>query len=172
MLLCLGLDFRHGGFVDRALEAFQEVVRLDPREPLRAGQSAEAARRPAAVGRRPRACASRLRRSTRAGGRSNQQILGFLRNQIGTAGARRRQRGCLRDVSRRRSTSTADRARLSEPRRHAAIERGDMPAAIDGVGRAGADGPGARLSGVRPARTRLSDAWLYAAAFRRRCASG
>jgi lipopolysaccharide biosynthesis regulator YciM len=30
VLLCLGLDFRHGGFVDRALEAFQEVVRLDP----------------------------------------------------------------------------------------------------------------------------------------------
>src|SRR4029079_10154626 len=27
--LCLALDFRHGGFVDRALEAFQEVVRLD-----------------------------------------------------------------------------------------------------------------------------------------------
>src|SRR5687767_3829755 len=31
VLLCLGLDFRTGGFVDRALEAFQEVVRLDPR---------------------------------------------------------------------------------------------------------------------------------------------
>src|SRR6188768_2629193 len=31
VLLCLGLDFRHGGFVDRALEAFQEVVGLDPR---------------------------------------------------------------------------------------------------------------------------------------------
>jgi lipopolysaccharide biosynthesis regulator YciM len=29
-LLCLGFDFRHAGFVDRALEAFQEVVRLDP----------------------------------------------------------------------------------------------------------------------------------------------
>src|SRR5829696_6845573 len=31
VLLCLGLDFRHGGFVDRALEAFQEVVQLDSR---------------------------------------------------------------------------------------------------------------------------------------------
>jgi lipopolysaccharide biosynthesis regulator YciM len=28
-LLCLGLDFRHAGFVDRALEAFHEVLRLD-----------------------------------------------------------------------------------------------------------------------------------------------
>jgi lipopolysaccharide biosynthesis regulator YciM len=31
VLLCLGLDFRHGGFVDRAAEAFQEVLRLDPK---------------------------------------------------------------------------------------------------------------------------------------------
>src|ERR1051325_6638360 len=31
VLLCLGLDYRHGGFVDRALEAFEEVVRLDSR---------------------------------------------------------------------------------------------------------------------------------------------
>src|SRR5688500_19892741 len=31
VLLCLGLDFRHGGFVVRALEAFQEVLRLDPK---------------------------------------------------------------------------------------------------------------------------------------------
>jgi lipopolysaccharide assembly protein B len=30
-LLCLGLDYKRGGFVDRALEAFQEVLRLDPR---------------------------------------------------------------------------------------------------------------------------------------------
>lgn len=30
VLLCLGLDFRRGGFVDRALETFNEVLRLDP----------------------------------------------------------------------------------------------------------------------------------------------
>jgi lipopolysaccharide assembly protein B len=30
ILLCLGLDFKRGGFVDRALEAFNEVIRLDP----------------------------------------------------------------------------------------------------------------------------------------------
>lgn len=30
VLLCLGLDYRKGGFVDRAMEAFSEVLRLDP----------------------------------------------------------------------------------------------------------------------------------------------
>lgn len=30
LLLCLGLDYRRGGFVDRAVEAFKEVLRLDP----------------------------------------------------------------------------------------------------------------------------------------------
>ena len=29
LLLCLGLDFKRGGFVDRALEAFTEVLRID-----------------------------------------------------------------------------------------------------------------------------------------------
>lgn len=31
VLLCLGLDFRRGGFIDRAVEAFSEVLRLDPK---------------------------------------------------------------------------------------------------------------------------------------------
>ena len=30
MLLCLGLDYKRGGFVDRALDAFKEVLRLSP----------------------------------------------------------------------------------------------------------------------------------------------
>jgi lipopolysaccharide biosynthesis regulator YciM len=31
VLLCLGLDYKRGGFVDRAHEAFTEVLRLDPK---------------------------------------------------------------------------------------------------------------------------------------------
>jgi lipopolysaccharide biosynthesis regulator YciM len=30
VLLCLGLDYKRGGFVDRALDAFNEVLKLDP----------------------------------------------------------------------------------------------------------------------------------------------
>ncbi len=30
VLLCLGLDYKQGGFVDRAFEAFSEVLRIDP----------------------------------------------------------------------------------------------------------------------------------------------
>src|SRR6476469_219252 len=30
VLLCLGLDYRRGGFVDRAIEALDEVLKLDP----------------------------------------------------------------------------------------------------------------------------------------------
>jgi len=33
VLLCLGLDYKRGGFVDRALEAFSEVLRLEPKNP-------------------------------------------------------------------------------------------------------------------------------------------
>jgi AcrR family transcriptional regulator len=33
ILLCLGLDYKRGGFVDRALEAFNEVLRLDSQNP-------------------------------------------------------------------------------------------------------------------------------------------
>ena len=76
VLLCLGLDFRHGGFVDRALEAFQEVVRLDPRNRYALRQPAEAAR-----GAAQWADALRVRErdrdaSTAAADPDDQQILG------------------------------------------------------------------------------------------------
>ena len=83
VLLCLGLDFRHGGFVDRALEAFQEVLRLDSKnryalvnlqklyEDQHQWAEALQVREQVAkidAGRRP----------------DDQQILGFLRNEIGS----------------------------------------------------------------------------------------
>src|SRR5215204_2679122 len=82
VLLCLGLDFRHGGFVDRALEAFQEVLQLDPRNRYALvnlqklyedqHQWAEAAR--------VREQIAGIDAHRRA---EDHQILGFLRNEIG-----------------------------------------------------------------------------------------
>ncbi len=86
VLLCLGLDFRHGGFVDRAYEAFQEVVRLDPRnryalvnlQKLHEDQHQwlEASR----VREQIAGIDARRREE-------DQQILGFLRNEVGRAQA-------------------------------------------------------------------------------------
>jgi lipopolysaccharide biosynthesis regulator YciM len=87
VLLCLGLDVRHGGFVDRALEAFQEVVRLDQLNRYAfinlqklyedQHQWAEATRVREQI-----AAIDAHRRD------EDQQIIGFLRNEIGSAQAR------------------------------------------------------------------------------------
>src|SRR5580765_1231616 len=82
--LCLALDFRHGGFVDRALEAFQEVVRLDPRNryALVNLQKLYEEQDQWADALRVRSEIARL-----DGGRypEDQQILAFLTNEIGTS---------------------------------------------------------------------------------------
>ena len=87
VLLCLGLDFRHGGFVDRALEAFQEVVLLDPRN-----RYALVNLQKLHEDQQQWIDASKVREQIAKidGGHrdEDQQILGFLRNQIGTAQAR------------------------------------------------------------------------------------
>jgi tetratricopeptide (TPR) repeat protein len=87
VLLCLGLDFRHGGFVDRALEAFQEVVQLDPenRYALVNQQKLHEDQQQWADAARVRAQIARIDGQRRG---DNQQILGFLRNQLGTDTAR------------------------------------------------------------------------------------
>jgi lipopolysaccharide biosynthesis regulator YciM len=84
VLLCLGLDFRHGGFVDRALEAFQEVVRLDPRNryALVNLQKLHEDQRQWAEALRVREQIARIDGGSRP---DNEQILGFLRNEIGEA---------------------------------------------------------------------------------------
>ena len=90
VLLCLGLDYKRGGFVDRALEAFTEVLRLDPKneyalvnlQKLHEGQhqwtEAYDTRQ-------------RLSTLTKTGEPSqNQAILAFLDNEIGLEAMRRK----------------------------------------------------------------------------------
>jgi lipopolysaccharide assembly protein B len=91
VLLCLGLDYKHGGFVDRALEAFSEVLRLDPdnryalsnleklHEEQHQWTEAYAMRQTLAA-----------RDSPEQRGR-HQQILAFLENEIGLAALKRRE---------------------------------------------------------------------------------
>jgi lipopolysaccharide biosynthesis regulator YciM len=85
--LCLALDFRHGGFVDRALEAFQEVVRLDAknRYALVNLQKLYEEQDQWTDALRIRAEIARL-----DGGRrqEDRQILAFLTNEIGNTAAR------------------------------------------------------------------------------------
>src|SRR4030095_13686815 len=83
----LAADCRHGGFVDRALEAFQEVVRLDPknRYALMNLQKLYEERDQWTEALRVRSEIARL-----DGGRrpEDQQILAFLTNEIGTSQGR------------------------------------------------------------------------------------
>jgi lipopolysaccharide biosynthesis regulator YciM len=89
VLLCLGLDYKHGGFVDRALEAFSEVLRLDPEnqyaltnlEKLYEEQHQWAD-----------AYATRQRLAARDGetaSRRHDEILAFLENELGLQALKR-----------------------------------------------------------------------------------
>ena len=84
VLLCLGLDFRHGGFVDRAAEAFQEVLRLDPknRYALVNLQKLHEDQHQWDDAVRVREEIAKIDAGRRA---ENHPILAFLRNQIGEA---------------------------------------------------------------------------------------
>jgi len=90
VLLCLGLDYKRGGFVDRALEAFNEVLRLDPRneyallnlEKLHEEQHQWTE----AYDTRQRLTAL----STGNARPQNQAILAFLENEIGVEAMRRK----------------------------------------------------------------------------------
>ena len=92
VLLCLGLDYRHGGFIDRALETFQEVVRLDPKNRYAfvnlqklfedQQQWAEAA-----------TVREKIAGLDDDKQEANNQILGFLRNEVGATLSRAGQDG-------------------------------------------------------------------------------
>jgi lipopolysaccharide biosynthesis regulator YciM len=86
VLLCLGLDYKHGGFIDRAFETFQEVVRLDPKN-----RYAYVNLQKLHEDQRQWADAATVREkiATIDGGKkdANNQILGFLRNEVGESAA-------------------------------------------------------------------------------------
>ena len=83
-LLCLGLDFRHGGFVDRALAAFREVARLDPqnRYALVNLQKLHEDQRQWLEAAQVRERIAQVDRGREA---EHQQILGFLKYEIGSS---------------------------------------------------------------------------------------
>src|SRR5215218_4053168 len=87
VLLCLGLDFRHAGFIDRALEAFQEVVQLDPQNRYAYVNLQKLYEEQHQF---PEALQVREQIARIDAGRNaeDQQILGFLRSEIGTAQVR------------------------------------------------------------------------------------
>ena len=101
MLLCLGLDFKRGGFVDRALEAFKEVLRLVARQPVRPALPREAATRSSTSGTRRIGSAGSWWSSSGPDTQPRSQaILAFLENELGIdalkAGDRDRGRASLR----------------------------------------------------------------------------
>jgi lipopolysaccharide biosynthesis regulator YciM len=91
VLLCLGLDYKRGGFVDRALDAFTEVLRLDPNnryalsnleklyEEQHQWTEAHATRRKLAA------------LSGQETQPAHQEILAFLENELGVAALKRGQ---------------------------------------------------------------------------------
>jgi lipopolysaccharide biosynthesis regulator YciM len=90
VLLCLGLDYKRGGFVDRALEAFNEVLRLDPKNEyalLNLQKLHEEQHQ------WTEAYDTRQRLSSLSAGEArpqNQAILAFLENEIGVEAMRRK----------------------------------------------------------------------------------
>ena len=89
VLLSLGLDYRRGGFVDRALEAFHEVLRLDP-DNVQALVNLEKLHEDQHQWREAYDIRTRLARLAPQGERGGHQtILAFLENELGLQALRR-----------------------------------------------------------------------------------
>ena len=121
VLLCLGLDYKRGGFVDRALEAFTEVLRLDP-DNRYALSNLEKLYEEQHQWEEAYATRQKLARCGAGAGEAaaSDEILAFLENELGLQALKRmdyrRGGAALRGGDRARS---AEHAGLSEPRRRA-----------------------------------------------------
>jgi lipopolysaccharide biosynthesis regulator YciM len=89
VLLCLGLDYKRGGFVDRALEAFVEVLRLDPANQYALSNLEKLYEEQHQW---QEAYATRQRLAERGGAAQaaqHQEILAFLENELGLQALKR-----------------------------------------------------------------------------------
>lgn len=88
VLLCLGLDFKRGGFIDRAFQAFSEVTRLDPGNQY-ALLNLEKLHEEQQEWQEARAIRQRLADIAPAGEKPRDQaILAFLENELGLQAVR------------------------------------------------------------------------------------
>ncbi len=88
VLLCLGLDFKRGGFVDRSFQAFSEVTRLDPGNQY-ALLNLEKLHEEQQQWEEAHAIRQRLADSAPNGEKPrDQSILAFLENELGLQAAR------------------------------------------------------------------------------------
>jgi lipopolysaccharide biosynthesis regulator YciM len=96
VLLCLGLDFRHAGFIDRAIEVFTQVRTLDPgnRYALLHLQKLYEEQRQWTDALRIR---EELAARSPTPGPDDREVLGFLHNEIGEA---KRRAGDAREAGR------------------------------------------------------------------------
>src|SRR5437667_12252221 len=90
VLLCIGLDYKRGGFVERALEAFNEVLRLEPKNEyaLVIMQKLHEEQHQWTEAYDTRQRLSKL--SAMESRPQNQAILAFLENEIGLEAMRRK----------------------------------------------------------------------------------
>jgi lipopolysaccharide biosynthesis regulator YciM len=151
VLLCLGLDYRHGGFVDRALEAFSEVLRLDPDNRYALSNLEklyeEQHQWTEAYAMRQRQAAH----DSTAHQPRHQQILAFLENEIGLVALKARE---LPEAVRRFEAAIA----LDSRNAPAYLNLGDVLLLQGDV--AGASGAWERLVGTSPERAYLAFARL------------
>src|SRR5215813_8657529 len=89
VLLCLGLDYKRGGFVDRALEAFNEVLRLDPKNQY-ALVNLQKLHEEQHQWTEAYDTRERLSQLAATDSRQSQAILAFLENEIGLEAMRRK----------------------------------------------------------------------------------
>jgi lipopolysaccharide biosynthesis regulator YciM len=146
VLLCLGIDFKRGGFVDRALEAFTEVLRFDPQNPyaLIHLQKLHEEQHQWAQAREVR---ERLMALTDAVDQPRHQtILAFLENEMGVAALKRGDRD--------EAAARFDAAIARDPKTVPAyLHLGDVR--LDGGDPAGAAEAWTRIADVSPERAYL-----------------